>query len=249
MRGGPRKREQWSATIEPFSTSNNNISRRAFIAGAPALFLAPTLLRFDARAPIHIAFIYSPEYANAARAAEMSANEVRRAATLLKRDFRFTALKIEDPPPAEAEWTAIVAATPRAINWVRGIVVDIASGACGRNVLTLVPPRGQCRNQHCVVWHASLERFGAGQLNDRFKAAGIPIDEQSWLGWFAVKLLWESGVRDKHPRELSYDGHKGIALRFNPAGVLMQPIYSLKDGRVTEEIRPNIQFEAAACGG
>jgi hypothetical protein len=232
-----------------WSMSNNNISRRAFIAGAPALFLTPTLLRVDAHAPMHIALIYAPEYANAAKAAEMSANEVRRAATLLKREFAFTALSIEDPPPAEAEWSAIVAATPREFNSVRGIVVDIASGACGRNGLTLIPPRGQCRNQQCVVWHSSLERFGAGQLNDRFKAAGIPIDEQAWLGWFAVKLLWESGVRDKHPRELSYDGHKGSALRFSPAGVLMQPIYSVEDGRVAEEIRPNIQFEAAACGG
>ena len=224
----------------------DGISRRAFIAGAPALLFAPSILKANWRAPVHIALIYAPEYANAARAAEMSALEVKRAAALLKREFEFTTISAEADAPERAGWTAAIMAVPEGFAAVGTPVINIHNSVCSGDVLTLRPPRCQ---DDCVLWHHSLERYGAGQLNDRFKAAGITIDEQAWLGWFAVKLLWEAGVRDKNPRELSYDGHKGTGLRFNRHGVLVQPVYRMNTERtaVTEEIKPTDADEESQC--
>jgi hypothetical protein len=107
-----------------------------------------------------------------------------------------------------------------------------------------------------VVWDASLERFGAGQLNDRYRSRfGAGMSPEAWLGWFAVKLVWDaaSRVRDTTPDALlryiidpmhPYDGHKGAALRFNDAGELVQPLYVLERGAGTTgwalaaEVRP-----------
>src|SRR5690606_5605155 len=89
---------------------------------------------------------------------------------------------------------------------------------------------------NCALWHESLSRFGAEQLNGRFRAAHLQIDDQLWLGWFAVKLLWEAAARNRAPRTMSYDGHKGVPLRFSDACVLVQPAYKLTAGKVTGEI-------------
>jgi hypothetical protein len=196
--------------------------------------------------PIHIALIYAPEYANAAKAAEMSANEVRRAATLLKREFRFTAIPSEGRGPIDDAWTGVILATPNSAISIVDPTINIGNVACGANVLALRSPF--CRSARCVLWHSALDRFGAGQLNDRFKAAGIPIDEQAWLGWFAVKVLWEAGVRGKHPRDLSYDGHKGKALRFNSHGLLIQPVYGVDDQNKITEVQPDAVWENSSCG-
>jgi hypothetical protein len=226
------------------------IARREFLATLPALLIAPGLLKRREPPAVRIALVYAPEYANAARAAEMSANEVRRAATLLKREFEFTAISTEGGGPNDSNWTALIVAAPDGFISVETTTVNIGSAGCGPNTFTLLPASELIRGKRYALWHASLERFGASQLNDRFKAAHITIDDQAWLGWFAVKLLWEAGVRGKDPRALSYDGHKGMALRFNPSGILMQPLYVLSaDGTaVVEEIRPDAAFEAATCG-
>ena len=112
---------------------------------------------------------------------------------------------------------------------------------CSPNVLQLVPPG--CADD-CALWHASLDRFGAEQLNDRFRAAGFEIDDPLWLGWFAVKLLWEAGVRDRSARAMSFDGHRGVPLHFNDAGVLVQPAYTLSEGKVAGQVTLG---EVATC--
>ena len=220
-------------------------SRREFVAAAPAVLFAPALL-LRRVAPIRIAMFHRPEFANAARAAEMSAAEAQRAAALLNRELHFQLLPNDARGPKNDAWTGIIAAAPLAFVTGETPVIDIAGTGCGGNVLTLRSPA--CKDG-CVLWHSSLERFGAGQLNDRFKAAGVTIDEQAWLGWFAVKVLWEAGVRDKHPRDLSYDGHKGTALRFNQHGVLVQPLYRLNADRtsIAYEIKPPPDGEDLRC--
>lgn len=90
-----------------------------------------------------------------------------------------------------------------------------------------------------VAWHDSLERFGAGQLRDRFRARdslGV-VGSQGWVGWFAVKVLWESTLRARTtdaPALVSYlerpstqfDGHKGRPLSFRTWDhQLRQPLY------------------------
>ncbi|HEX6749799.1 MAG TPA: ABC transporter substrate-binding protein [Longimicrobium sp.] len=88
------------------------------------------------------------------------------------------------------------------------------------------------------MWDTRLERFGADQLNQRFRARfGEGMDSQGWAGWFAVKMLWESALRARsaEPAALlrylesdaaQFDGHKGRPLSFRPWDhQLRQPLY------------------------
>jgi ABC-type branched-subunit amino acid transport system substrate-binding protein len=102
-----------------------------------------------------------------------------------------------------------------------------------------------------VLWHPSLERFGAAQLNDRFRARfGMGMDGAAWAGWMAVKVLWEAslrartveaaGIRDYLAREATqFDGHKGWPLSFRAWDhQLRQPLDLVADGgaRVVGEV-------------
>jgi hypothetical protein len=98
-------------------------------------------------------------------------------------------------------------------------------------------------------WHPSLKRFGAGELNERFEryiarqsgavslgetGGSVPrlMDGDAWAGWFAVKVAAESALRGVETQERltdpdgpAFDGHKGVALRFDRSGVLRQPVF------------------------
>jgi len=89
-----------------------------------------------------------------------------------------------------------------------------------------------------VLWHPSLERFGAAQLNDRYRARfGGGMDGAAWAGWMAVKALWEAslrartteaaGLREYLERDgTQLDGHKGWPLSFRAWDHrLRQPLY------------------------
>ena len=89
-----------------------------------------------------------------------------------------------------------------------------------------------------AAWDSRLERFGADQLNQRFRARfGEEMDSQGWVGWFAVKVLWESTLRARSTAPLAlrqylqsdaaqFDGHKGRPLSFRPWDhQLRQPLY------------------------
>lgn len=93
-------------------------------------------------------------------------------------------------------------------------------------------------NERQELWHASLDRFGADQLNQRYaRRFGRPMDSDAWAGWFAVKVLAEAALR-AHATTLAalsqaltdsaarFDGHKGAPLFFDArSGVLSQPLY------------------------
>jgi hypothetical protein len=198
------------------------LSRREFLALAASFAAAPSLQPFVPKR-LHIALIHSPFYATAAKAAAMSAREAQRAASLLKRELQFSTVLDTKYTRAQPAWTAVIVATRRRLELPRTLpVVDIANDPnCDHHYFFLRPAT------KLALWHASLERFGAAQLNDRFRAARIPIDDQAWLGWFAVKMLWEAGVRGKALDSMSFDGHKGRALTFGRTPVLMQPLYQL----------------------
>ena len=93
-----------------------------------------------------------------------------------------------------------------------------------------------------VIWHPSLERFGAAQLNQRFRARfAAEMDGPAWAGWMAVKALWDASLRARtvEPAGLRahlegaatrLDGHKGWPLSFRPADrQLRQPLYLVAD--------------------
>ena len=98
-----------------------------------------------------------------------------------------------------------------------------------------------------AAWHNALTRYGAGQVNARFRAMfERPIGERAWAGWFAVKAVWEAALRgsaDAHTlaRQLAadgtvFDGHKGVPLSFRRGThQLRQPIYLIAGDSVVAE--------------
>jgi ABC-type branched-subunit amino acid transport system substrate-binding protein len=113
------------------------------------------------------------------------------------------------------------------------------------------------RDPHVVVlWHPSLERFGAAQLNDRFRARfGRAMDGDAWAAWMALKIATEAALRvgRADPADLAahlvrpgvrFDGHKGVPLAFGAADhQLRQPLYVVDTGagnaaRVEEVMSP-----------
>lgn len=93
-----------------------------------------------------------------------------------------------------------------------------------------------------VLWSAALEKYGAAQLNDRFRSfAERPMDGAAWAGWVAVKIAWESFLRapgswsaNLLSDSTQFDGHKGAPLSFRSWDhQLRQPLYAVGD-RVTD---------------
>lgn len=75
------------------------------------------------------------------------------------------------------------------------------------------------------LWHSGLFRFGARELNSRFRNAfDRPMGPQAWASWTAVKLLgdllisppMEEGrsLVERLEEEVAFDGYKGPSLSF-----------------------------------
>ena len=90
-----------------------------------------------------------------------------------------------------------------------------------------------------VAWDPALERFGAAQLNERYrKRFGSEMDENAWAGWMSIKILVDAALRKgtKDPcalerffvsTEAHFDGHKGVPLFFDPrTRELVQPLFA-----------------------
>ena len=90
-----------------------------------------------------------------------------------------------------------------------------------------------------LLWGPTLERYGASQINDRYRdkyRAGM--DGSAWAGWAAVKFVAEAALRTRstEPSRLlayleapdtQFDGHKGWPLGFRRADhQLRQPLYA-----------------------
>lgn len=110
---------------------------------------------------------------------------------------------------------------------------SIESGSAG----AATPPRP------VVMWHSSLERFGAGQLNARFQARfGRGMSGEAWAGWMAMKIAIESCLRAASTDsatlrrylerdDTQFDGHKGVPLSFRSWDrQLRQPLYLIGTG-------------------
>ena len=103
------------------------------------------------------------------------------------------------------------------------------------------------------LWHRSLERYGAAQLNDRYTARfKRPMTSLAWAGWMAIKVAWEASLRAEsiEPADLlavlqkdetQFDGQKGAPLSFRTwDNQLRQPLYAVvpdsRGGRVVAEL-------------
>ena len=91
-----------------------------------------------------------------------------------------------------------------------------------------------------VLWSSTLQRYGAAQINDRFRAKyHNGMDSGAWAGWVAAKIVAESALRARssEPAKLlgylespsaTFDGHKGWPLSFRLADhQLRQPLYAV----------------------
>lgn len=125
-------------------------------------------------------------------------------------------------------------------------------------VIHLQWPAGERQHHPCtfhvaaapgeLTWHASLDRYGASELNERFaKRYGQPMTDAAWNAWFAVKALVETALRAPEGGDRCaalargrFDGHKGTPLSFDRATRrLVQPTYVIgRDGRATPKRLP-----------
>jgi hypothetical protein len=104
---------------------------------------------------------------------------------------------------------------------IRGPVVTITANGVTYRVSPVEKGR--------VAWLPSLEKFGAGELNERFlRETKHAMDEQAWLGWIAVKIVAEAALRNRDIGAIRIDGHKGVPLRFDANRNLVQPLYEPK---------------------
>ena len=100
-----------------------------------------------------------------------------------------------------------------------------------------------------LLWHDSLDRFGAGQLNARFRDRFTNgMDSDAWAAWFAVKVASETALRAQtaDPAALlaalersaaRFDGHKGRPLTFRAWDhQLRQPLYLIREDATANEI-------------
>ena len=89
-----------------------------------------------------------------------------------------------------------------------------------------------------TLWGSTLQRFGASQLNDRYRDKyHLWMDGFAWAGWAAAKIVAEAALRTRStsPGKLmaylelpttQFDGHKGWPLTFRIADhQLRQPLY------------------------
>ncbi|HEV7595311.1 MAG TPA: ABC transporter substrate-binding protein [Gemmatimonadaceae bacterium] len=105
--------------------------------------------------------------------------------------------------------------------------------------------RAGSRPDSVTLWGPSLQRFGASQINDRYRDKyQLGMDGFAWAGWAAVKIASEAALRTRStsPAKLvsylespatQFDGHKGWPLTFRIADhQLRQPLYTatLLDG-------------------
>lgn len=207
------------------------------------------------------------EMRSAARGVEMGVEEARHAARLFGREVRLVTgsdaarLVSVDGVQALAGGFAVdecralgELADARGVPWLNvGCADDALRGAgCHAAAFHVAPSAAMLADAaagagvpggRAEAWDAALERFGADQLNQRYRARfGEPMDASAWAGWFAVKVVWESALRARStdPAALrawmardaaQFDGHKGRPLSFRAWDhQLRQPLYVAGDG-------------------
>jgi ABC-type branched-subunit amino acid transport system substrate-binding protein len=116
-----------------------------------------------------------------------------------------------------------------------------ASALARTGTHAMTPPRAisvAANADSAQLWSSMLERFGASQLNARYRTMfDRGMDGAAWAGWFAVKTASEAALRARsaEPKKIvrylesaatQFDGHKGWPLTFRASDhQLRQPLY------------------------
>lgn len=96
------------------------------------------------------------------------------------------------------------------------------------------------------AWHSDFLKYAARELNNRFrKAQGENMNDLSWAGWAAVKIVTDTVVRqvitdadkllDYLKTDLIFDGQKGTEMNFRETGQLRQILLLIEDGKIVAE--------------
>jgi len=99
---------------------------------------------------------------------------------------------------------------------------------------------------HVQGWHKDFKKFAASQLNSRFtKASGVIMDDDSWAGWAAVKLLSDTVARTQSmdadvmltylKNDIAFDGQKGAGATFRDTGQLRQLVLMVENNKIVAE--------------
>lgn len=99
---------------------------------------------------------------------------------------------------------------------------------------------------HVQGWHEDFKKFAASQLNIRFKKAqGVIMDDDSWAGWAAVKLISDTVARIQSAdstemltylqNEIAFDSQKGAGATFRETGQLRQLVLLIENNKIMAE--------------
>ena len=189
-------------------------SRRDFLK---VLAVLPfSLGEFRSGLHVRIALVHDGSFGDVLNGARMSLSEIQRAADLLGFDVSAS----EHTNARDLPDVAGVVAAVREPDALAGIDVPIINTG-------VAAPRGNVWHIGDVEWDGDGVKFGAAQLNDRYRLAHeAKMSSHAWAGWFAVKVLWEAAVRSRSatPQAIqqflespgaAFDGHMGRPLRFD----------------------------------
>ncbi|HEX6178408.1 MAG TPA: hypothetical protein VF057_08605 [Thermoanaerobaculia bacterium] len=203
-----------------------------------SLFFALAFFPLSAaeREPIRVLLI-TPVHESVLAGAKFGAEEAQMTARLLDREFVLIVKTTVDPDEAAAlakntrnvdaiaggitrEMSDAIAKAAR-VPFLEIRAITDAAGSSDDGRFRLTPPASGA-----LTWHHELERFGAGELNQRFKrSTGRNMDSEAYTAWLAMKIVVESELRTRPIEEIRIDGHKGVLLKFDDKRVLQQPVY------------------------
>lgn len=259
----------WSPVsgAQPRACTRREAVRLALAAGIAAL-LPVRALALQSRAELRIGLLHAgADHPDVRRGFELGVTEAARAAELLRGRIDASSggsvsnlaaagctVIVGAAAPGSRAATLQREASERGVLYLNAAAVEdsLRSADCGALGLHVVPSRamriaaagdGGDEDALPVAWHERLFRYGAEQLNDRYRHRfGRSMTEQAWCGWMAVKIAWEAALRARSADgssiagailqgRLGFDGHKGRALRFDAADrQLYQPLYAVADG-------------------
>lgn len=256
--------------MTPIADGRTCISRRGFLCCAAALLALPAAGPASGWRSRSLRAVFATDGADpeVLRGVRFGAAEMQHTARLLRSSFELVEVRAaEAAARAQGEGVHVIVcgASPVAAELARTdgvLVVDAAARAgaascAGVLRLGIMAAEADVLSDGDVVeiWHPSLFRFGAAQLNERYeRAQGVGMTSGAWCGWMAVKAAWEAAQRTDGSAaamraylasaETRLDGHKGEALHFDArTGWLVQPLYRVQEGAVKADIA---SAEAAA---
>jgi hypothetical protein len=224
------------------------IDRRAFIQHSAALLcgtlLSPAPLRMHGgERVLRVGTIIDPDARELDAGLTFGTDESSRSASLF--GWRVERLPLEPGNGRDlSPLHALVVGTRADTESFQGPVLSTRCDLAPTGAFVLAPCAADTSDgARVVVWHESLERFGAEQLNDRYRAATQrPMSGDAWLGWFAMKVLAEAALRSRsvapavltnYLARAAFDGHKGSPLAFDAHRRLQQPLYVLERTRAS----------------